>query len=81
MFEMGHGSRETGITNDACTRKNDVVEKQVARSLGQDLSETLDPGQGNANDSNKGLYGTRHSSCMMVLQRTWRFWTPTAPKG
>ncbi|EMP32287.1 hypothetical protein UY3_10585 [Chelonia mydas] len=57
VFETGHGSGESGIANYACTCKNDVVEKHVARPLGQDLFETPDPSQENPNDSNKGLYG------------------------
>ncbi|CAM5142222.1 unnamed protein product [Natator depressus] len=33
------------------------MEKHEARSLGQDLFETPDPGQENPNESDKGLYG------------------------
>ncbi|XP_034613594.1 uncharacterized protein LOC117870509 [Trachemys scripta elegans] len=56
-FETGHGSGETRITNDACTRRNNAVEKHKARLLCHDLFETLAPGQENPNESNEGLYG------------------------
>ncbi|XP_065453500.1 uncharacterized protein LOC135983858 [Chrysemys picta bellii] len=57
VFETGHGIGETGIVNNACTHKNDAVEKHEARSVGQDFFETLEPSQENPNESNKGLYG------------------------
>ncbi|XP_039374548.1 uncharacterized protein LOC120394382 [Mauremys reevesii] len=57
IFETGHGRWETGIANDACTRRNNEMEKHEARLLGQDLFETPDPSRENPNDSNKGLYG------------------------
>ncbi|KAH1177163.1 hypothetical protein KIL84_010865 [Mauremys mutica] len=61
VFEPGHGSGEMGIANNACTRRNNAVEKHEARPLGHDLFETPAPGQENPNES-KVCVETRHSS-------------------